>query len=99
MQASGIFYGAIWFSDGTNATISTTMNLNDGKWHFLAMSVNDVDKKFFLFVDGKEMKSAAYSKTLRSYGSSTFNVGGKAGNPWQVYGVIDDAMIFGAPFK
>ena len=95
--SSGQFYGEVWFSDGSAIGVGNT-NINDGKWHHLALSVNDTKKTATVFIDGRNVASQSYArKTLRTYGSSTYNIGGKAGNPWKAYGTIDDAMILSGP--
>ncbi len=75
--------------------------LNDGKWHYVAMSVNDSTKTLLLFIDGKQAASNTYSGNLTSYGAGPYEVGaGHAGNSW--YGVsalIDSVTIAAQYFK
>jgi hypothetical protein len=62
------------------------------------MSVNESTKKETIFFDGKEVASQTYTKALRSYGNGpNYRIGGITN--YAAYGIIDDAMIFGAPLK
>jgi hypothetical protein len=98
MTTAGMFGGNVWNSTLTGgASVTTTINLNDGKWHYLAMSVNDSTKTITLFMDGKQVGSTTYSFTLYSYGSNQFRIGGNS--LYYAYGLVDDALILGAPWK
>ena len=94
---SGVFTGAIWFTDNTSISINSGVNVNDGKWHHAAMSVNDSAKRFSLYLDGKEVGSATYTKTLKSYNMGSFRLGGSG--TYMYTGQLFNPMIFGAPYR
>lgn len=93
----GEFMGVLWFSDNTALVLDSNVNLNDGKWHHLAMSVNDQSKKFTLYLDGRAVASATYTKVLRNYGTGAYAIGGSG--TYKAYGILDNAMIFGQPIN
>jgi prepilin-type N-terminal cleavage/methylation domain-containing protein len=94
---AGVAGGTLWYFDNTATNLPSTLNLTDGKWHHLAMSANESNKRMFLFIDGKEVFSAPYTKDLRTYGTGPYRIGGNSG--YMVAGFIDEPMIFGGPIK
>ena len=98
MRASNsVFYGQLWFSD-SSAIGPSSININDGKWHHLAMSVNETSKQEMLYVDGRRVSTTSYTKTLKDYGTASYRIGGN-GASYMAYGTIDDVMIFAAPYE
>jgi prepilin-type N-terminal cleavage/methylation domain-containing protein len=92
--------GSLFGIDGVNTHILTNISLNDGKWHYLAMSVNDSTKTISLYLDGRQVASQAYSGTLRTYGTANYRIGGMCDNNiYNVVGLIDNPMIFGVPYR
>ncbi|MDO8518422.1 MAG: LamG-like jellyroll fold domain-containing protein [bacterium] len=99
-KATGNFLGVLWLNAlSTQFMVDTGININDAKWHYLAMSVNDGKKIMTLYLDGRIVSSTSYSAsgTLSAY-SSIYMIGG---NPpgYMAYGIVDNAMFFGQPIN
>lgn len=98
MSTTGIFGGNLWNAALNNSpNASSAININDGKWHHLAFSANDSTKTMTLYFDGKQVASVTHSQTVYDYGAVQFQIGGN-GN-YYAYGLVDDVVIIGAPFK
>lgn len=94
-RSNGHFGGIVWLAPGNNAAgVDSNVNINDGKWHYLTMSVNDATKILTLYLDGKQVASQQYSGTLLTYGSNQYMIGGDCGS-YTAYGLISHAAIFG----
>lgn len=95
---TGKFMGVLWFNPAqdVNPKILTGSALNDGKWHYLAMSVNEQTKKMAIYMDGSLVSESAYTADLRSY-STGFSIGGAS--PYFAPGTIDNALFFGQPIN
>ncbi len=94
---TGHFFGVLWFNDNTVLVVDSNVNINDAKWHHLAMSVNDTSKLLTLYLDGKAVGSSTYTKGLKVYGNAAYVVGGWG--TYMVQGIISDAMFFGQPIN
>lgn len=90
--ASGTQGGGVRYAQGWQT--SSTTNLNDGQWHFIAMTCNSGAKVFY--VDGVSNSWAANSWSGNGTGSQLW-IGGTAdtgdGNA-PLNGVIDDVFVF-----
>jgi prepilin-type N-terminal cleavage/methylation domain-containing protein len=82
---------------GTQQTLSSTVNINDGKWHFLALSVNDSSKTAALYVDGKQASTITYTDPsgLYNYGAGAVYIADGFYGAALTLGVVDDYMVYG----
>lgn len=94
---AGLLTAVIWFNDNSPLAINSGINVNDGKWHHVAMSVNDSAKRFSLYLDGREISTLTYTKTLRDYVAGSFRLGGSS--TYMYAGQVFNPMIFGAPYR
>lgn len=93
--SDGILQGRFWSSTNTQTVLTSGVNVNDGKWHHLALIINDQEKKATLYHNGKDVVTQAYAVTLRTYGNASFNIGGHQSNPiYNANGIVDNAMFF-----
>ena len=102
IKQSGIFQGLLWLNGGSsNILLNSNINIADGKWHYLAMSVNDMTKTAALYLDGKTVATNSFSgSTLMSLTNQFYFIGGTsvAGTLW-ANGIIDNATFFGQPIN
>ena len=97
-KATGNFGAILWFSDNTPYNIDSGISINDSKWHYVAMSVNDPLSKWTIYLDGKAVGGGTYVKALKNYsGNTSYRIAGI--NSYDVAGIIDDPMIFNAPYQ
>jgi hypothetical protein len=61
------------------------------------MSVNDQSKKVTIYLDGKAVASQTYTKTLRTYGASAYQVSDSG--VYGINGIVDDVLIFKSPIN
>ena len=98
-RTTGNFQGVLYFADNTAKVLDSGVNINDGKWHYLAMSVNNASKQFTVYVDGREAATYNYGAraggVLRTYGTASYSVGG--GTNYMAYGIVDNPVIANVP--
>lgn len=100
MTPSGVFVGTVYLTGPTGLSTDSGISINDGKWHHLALSVNDTTKKISIYIDGKLVRERSYTDALWvSPSSTTYNVGASSNTLYAAYGIIDNPMIFGAPLR
>ena len=100
-QGSGILQGLLWLNGGSNnLVLNSNINIADGKWHYLAMSVNDMTKTAALYLDGKTVATNSFSgSTLMSLNTQYIVGGTSAAGTFWANGIIDDATFFGQPIN
>lgn len=91
----GRLQGRFWSSSNTQTVLTSNVNLNDGKWHHIALTMDDREKIATLYHNGKDVVRQSYAVTLRTYGNASFNIGGHQSNPiYNANGIVDNAMFF-----
>lgn len=100
-KTTGNLQAALWYSDNTVTVLNSNVNINDGKWHYLSMSVNDTSKLFTLYLDGKQVASYNYSahspNVLRTYGTAAYYIGSYG--TYSAYGIVDNPVIAEVPIN
>ena len=85
--------GIIYFDDLTFMTFKSTIKLSAGKWYYVALSVDSVEKTISIYVDGISEGKTTYTKTLRDYGAGLFRVG-TIGSGSGINAIIDDPCVY-----
>ena len=84
----------VWFRNNENTTmvlLHSTMDINDGQWHYLSLSWNG--QTAFWYVDGVLADSAAISGTV-SFITANSNLGGDYGGSNIANCTLDDFAIW-----
>ena len=103
MGDDGTFIGYLQNNTEGGTRLATGVKINDGQWHHLVMSVNDITKTVTFYVDGKLVATDPYTKSLgyfdssHNFGNSNYSLG--TGTGYGVPGIVDDAMIIAAPME
>ena len=99
IDPSGNLGATVWFSSGGLVNLTSSKNINDQKWHYIALSVNDTKKVIGLYLDGNQIASASYpSLSLAQYGTSGFTIG--AYNPsYNIDGTVDNVYFSAESFQ
>jgi prepilin-type N-terminal cleavage/methylation domain-containing protein len=92
-----------WSADaGTRLyVLPDTTNIVDGKWHYLALSINDATKKATLYVDGTiTQTSTPYTGALDALQQSTpVYVADNGGGPGGAPGYYQDPIMLDQPLQ
>ena len=88
-------YAVAGVSDGTNhATITDSVNLNDGKWHYAAMTINRSTDKLELTVDDRDLTAQSISSVGALRNTKDIRVGATGDGNNRFTGSVDDLRFW-----
>ena len=96
--SAGTLEGVIWYNPSGNSVIDSGVTINDGNWHYLAMSVNMSSQQVALYVDGRQVTTFNFTNPiLRSYGTAGYVLDGATS--YMGNGLMDNPIIIGVPIN
>lgn len=94
LSTSGNFRGNIYYFDNTELYIADN-DLTPDTWHHLAMTVDETNNEFKIYLDGSQVGgTATIEYELREYGTANYYIGAATIGDRIVYGVIDEARLW-----
>lgn len=90
----------LWYAGGaTSFTLSPSNRLTVGQWHHLAYSVDTVQNKVELYLDGQLIASGTLVNGVYAYSPSTgYFIGGVSAGNLNANGLIDDVRLYSQAF-
>lgn len=96
IDVGGNLVSDIKISGGSTLDLNAAEIVNDDEWHYALVSVNNIDKKAYLFLDGALVDEGEYVGDLFNY-DSDFIIGGSSAHVF--VGYIDNVFISGEPYR
>ncbi len=100
LNASNQVRLGLYYAGGTSSFGLTPSNrLTAGQWHHLAYSVDTIQNKVELYLDGQSIASGTLANDVYAYSNSTgYFIGGVSAGNLNANGLIDDVRLYSQAF-